>query len=325
MKIDENDYLEFRNKNSKKKIAIIYGNCHTTAMRQLLCSNDEFNSIYAMYPIKAIQEVKDPEYFKGEVFSDCDLFIHQSIQKNNRYGEEFSSQSIIKRIKKSANIIAVPNVYHLPMCYFPQYEEKAELKNAHGGTVFFRDSFIDNGLESGKSIKEIVNDYKTSGCYSQDHISWLFDKFIEKVRVREEEWDIKISDFLIENKNKDLFYDPNHPTPIIIEYICKGILSRLGIECSTLDISKMKLLDDYQMPLCKDVIEFFGIKYNQDGIIRLEGKKVVRGKMRIEDYVKQYLAMLWNNTDFDDAQKKKSKKRYFLYRGMNILKKVGGK
>lgn len=324
MKIDENDYLEFKNRNLKKKIAIIYGNCHTTAIRQLLCSNDEFNSKYAMYPIKAIQEVKDPEYFKSEVFYDCDLFIHQSIQKNNRYGEDFSSQSIINRLKKSTAIIAVPNIYHLPMCYFPQYSEKMELKNVHGDTVFFRDNFIDNGLALGKSIKEIVTDYKTNGYYSQKYISGLFEQYVEKVRNREKEWDIKISEFLIENKNKELFYDPNHPTPIIIEYICKGILSRLGIECNALDISKMKLLDDYQMPLCKDVIDFFDINYNQDGILRHEGNKVIRGKMRIEEYVKQYLSMLWNNADFDDDLKKKSKKRYTVYRGINIFKRIGG-
>ncbi len=316
------EYLKFKYENRDKKIAIIYGNCHTTAIRQLLCSNREFSKTYAMFPIKAIQEVKDSNYFRGEVFSECDLFIHQSIQENNRYGVEFSSKNIMERLKDSAEVLAVPNVYHLPMCYFPQYKEEPEIKGPHGGTFFFRDAIIDNGIKRGMSVNEIINDYKVENHYSKEDINNLYQTFIGKVRKRESDWDIKVSDYIYKSKDKVLFFDPNHPTPLFISYICENILYLLGLNNDDFDYSQMRLLDAYQMPICQDVIDFFGLKYDLNTKIRQSGNKLIRGEMTIDDYVKQYIALLWTNDDYTDWCRRKSKVRYCVYKGVNLLKKV---
>ncbi len=55
------------------------------------------------------------------------------------YGEEYSSKNIIKQLKPDCKIIAIPNVYQLPVCFFPQYYKKGEEFRDKINTIFFRD------------------------------------------------------------------------------------------------------------------------------------------------------------------------------------------
>lgn len=323
MEITDDKYKTFKCKHKGKKIAIIYGNCHTTAIRQVLEKSDDFNSEYAFFPIKAIQEVKDPEYFKGVVFSDCDLFIHQSIQKNNRYGEAFSSSRVMSGLKDKAEVLAIPNIYHLPMCYFPQYKEGKELKNKHGHTVFFRDDIIDTGIAHNESVDEIVEAYLRKNFFTVQYLESLYETYITKVKKREDEWDVKISGFLVDQRDKNLFYDPNHPREIVIEHICKGIMQKLGFRDCTLDMNQMKPLDDHEMPLCEDVIDFFSIKINEKELrIRKSGNKVLRGEMYLKEYVEQYVSLLWQDSSCDEKVKKISYKKYIYYNFLNITRGI---
>lgn len=318
-------YNSFKQLNKGKKIAIIYGNCHTTAIRQVLEKSDVFNGEYAFFPIKAIQEVKDPEYFKGLFFSDCDLFIHQSIQKNNRYGEAFSSNRIMSGLKDKAEVLAIPNIYHLPMCYFPQYKEGKELKNKYGHTVFFRDVIVDTGIANNESIDEIVEKYLANDFFSEQYMESLYETYISKVKKREDEWDVKIADFLIDQRNKNLFYDPNHPREIVIEYICKSIMEKLGFKGCSLDMNQMKPLDDHEMPLCKDVIDFFGIELNEKEYkIRKSGNKLLRGEMYLKEYVDQYMSLLWQDSSYGKIIQRKSRKKYIYYNFVNVARRIRG-
>lgn len=124
----------------KKKTVVVYGNCHTSVIIEILNQCRLFNENFEICPIKPVHMIKDPTYFKMKIFSECDIFIHQAIRKNNRYGKEFASEEIIKNLKTGCKVISIPNVYHLPTCFFPQYYEGIELRVNHGKvTVFFRD------------------------------------------------------------------------------------------------------------------------------------------------------------------------------------------
>lgn len=296
---------------SRKKIIILYGNCHmenlTIALQTLLSDN----GIYEIYPIPGICNIRDPAYFKQSIFGRCDVFIHQSIQLNNRYGEQYASENLIKRLKKDCQVIAVPNLYHLPLCFFPQYTEKQELKYRSGHTAFFRDEIIDNGFRSGKSRKEIKQDYLNADYYSKTEIKLLWDRFIDKVKAREKDWDIKISDLLSDLSKKDLlFYDPNHPTDIIIRYIAENILDILKITCQKhhmIDDIDIPRLDSYEMPLQRSVISYFGLDYEPEyRELRVTGNKILRMDMYLDDYIIQYESMLWQDRSISKALRVKS-------------------
>jgi hypothetical protein len=129
----------------------------------MLEANPEFNKHFYIYLTERIQNITDPKDLYQECYSQCDVFIHQSIRLNNRYGEDYASERIIARLKPGCKVIAIPNVYHLPLCFFPQYYDAHELKNkaVKGGlTFFFRDSIIDTHLNSVKGLYKLFKTVK---------------------------------------------------------------------------------------------------------------------------------------------------------------------
>lgn len=290
------DYLE--EKYFEKKIVVFYGNCHMENLVEFFEGIEKFSEKYALYKIKAVCNIKDVSYFDLPVFCHCDVLIHQSIRKANRYGEEFASENIISKTKPGCRIIAVPNVYHLPMCFFPQYTEKQELKHRSGSTLFFRDQIIDDGLIHGKSVDNIIAIYRKEDLYSTSYLANAWNVFIGKVKKRETQWDIKVSNFLCENVGKtQLFYDPNHPTDKLIRYIAKELMHLLGVSVSEsiIDNLTLKRMDTYEMPICQSVISYFGFPYDTSKELRKTGNKAYRQDMYLEQYICQYISELWQD------------------------------
>lgn len=306
-----------------KKIVIIYGNCHTMVISEYLKNCAEFCDQYAIYPIKPIQTIKDPKYFKLPVFKVCDLFIHQSIQLNNRYGEDYASENIIKILPISCRIIAIPNVYQLPVCFFPQYEKAHELR-WRGDTMFFRDKRMDTYLKQGVSLRKIALNYNDCEMYSEEMLDEAFEKFKEKVLSRENEWDIKAWKYINDNfQKKQLFYDPNHPTNEFLRYVVEELLSLLEIEydAEALEKSKVTKLDSYQMPMLKVVKNHFDMRFEEEEL-RNTGRKVRHVTMDLQEYVKQYSALIWTDKDFGFWKRGISLIRFVRMKIQDILIKV---
>lgn len=308
-----------------KKIVLFYGNCHTGAVKKYLQTSMEFDEKYEIYPLKEIQEVKTPSYFDHPVFQVCDVFIHQSIWKKNRYGEEYASENVISKLSNNCQIIAMPNVYHLPCCLFPQYYEAKELKH-NNQTYFFRDMIIDNGLRQGKTIKQIAEQYYDYR-FGEKFIQEEYKKFIKTVRKREQEWDIKVADFIEANiKDKPLFYEMNHPTNYLIRLYATGILTILLRESVSMgEITDYKM-DTYQMPFLTEVQKALGLQYSTlNTEIRTTGVKLRKIPMNIEEYVKEYYATVWVCGEFEELINKKSKRLYNILKIENFFLKAFSK
>lgn len=278
-----------------KKKVIIYGNCHAALIAKYLRTNINFNKMYTIIPIKPIQNiVKDETYIDSIKFEQCDVFIHQSIQLNNRYGIQYSSQNIIKRLKKGCRVIAIPNVYHLPMYMFPQYYEENEFKiKKH--TLFFRDRLLDEVFESGGNEAAAKEEYLNENFYDIESIETLWDSFICKIMDREKEWDIKLSSYLKKNKAKILFFDPNHPNNTFFEYVIAELMKMLDVEIGNINIKSR--LDSYEMPVHKSVLKALGIDDFDIQIIRCSGKKLCIKKMDIDEYIREYYYCWLRNKD----------------------------
>lgn len=289
-----------------KSKVIVYGNCHTTAIINVLNNNPSFCERYVIHPIPPIQNITDTGFFSKENFGDCDVFIHQSIQLNNRYGKEFASNNILKLLKPECKVIAIPNVYHLPMCFFPQYEEATPLREVRGrkATHFFRDAIIDEGYTQNNSVAEIAEKYQREDLYDADEIKEEFRKFIEKVRMREKDWNIKISDFINENfQKRQLFYDPNHPTNFLLEYIAYKLLSELlgneELKFEDVEGSCKTRMDSFEMPICECVKRALDLQYGGQNAseLRVTGIKERIEKMYLKEYINQYISREWTNSD----------------------------
>lgn len=246
------------------------------------------------------------------VFRNCDIFVHQAIRDNNRYGKEYASSQLIAKLKKGCRVIAIPNIYHLPMCFFPQYKEEKQLR-WKAETYFFRDSIIDNGLRQGVSFKKIDQIYHFQDALSETGFNFHeeFLHFIDEVRMREKDWDIPVSDFIIQNyRNHQLFYDPNHPTEFFLKYVASELTSILcNRECGegeeTIDDINVRALDTYEMPVMEAVKEQGKLLY-KNSVIRNTGKKVVCKKMDVREYIVQYTSLIWTSHDYKRVLRIKS-------------------
>lgn len=307
-----------------KKVVVVYGNCHTTAISEIMLSCPEFQDDHVIYTILPIHVIESSDYFLNAVFKYCDVFIHQSIQFNNRYGEEFASENVIKKLKTACRIIAIPNVYHLPMCFFPQYTSDTEFKNKNKETLFFRDSIIDECYVKGYSIENIITAYSDQGAFNSEELNGQFNVFIEKLRKREADWNIKISEFILEHyQSEQLFFDPNHPTSFFIKYVSKEILKLLNVDFNSKEIDELKIteLDAFEMPICEAVKKNFHMTFSEKEM-RVSGRKLNDKKMYLKEYILQYTALEWQNKEVSIWLRSKSFIRWFYMSSINKFRYI---
>ena len=297
-----------------KKKVVFYGNCHTGAVIKNLRTCKEFNENYYIYPVEEIQNVKDPSYFDSPFFSDCDVLIHQSIWEKNRYGKEFASSNVISKVKKDCQVIAMPNLYHLPTCLFPQLYDAPELRYKER-TYFFRDKIIDQGIIAGMTLKEIADKYYDYR-FGAEKIRENYYKFLDVVEKREAEWDIKVKSFIDENiAQKALFYEPNHPTNVLIRYYTQELIKILFGRNITVPMVNDAEMDTYQMPMLTEVKDALGLSYSsKDMEIRKTGTKIISVPMDIRQYVDQYFASIWMSKDFANKYRIESRAKYYYLR-----------
>lgn len=190
----------------------------------------------------------------------------------------------------------MPNLYRLPKFLFPQIEAYSNgIKREFYNFFPFKDKFIDKCYKD-KSIEEISSIVRDESLILHNLINDEFVEFIDKVRDRELEWDIKIADFLIENISKaQLFYDPGHPTPLVINYIAKGILSRVFDEKITIDNITDFYLDVHEVPVYSAVSAALKFEWNKS-VYRKHGSvntlKLNDKPLDLNEYIRQYIN--WN-------------------------------
>jgi hypothetical protein len=300
----ENEGLEeFKNfcyyTNYKKKVVVLYGNCHMQSVQEALIQNNIFSGEYGIYPLHFIHEIKNQnrEYeLDSPCFAYCDLLIHQDIRDENSYGLQFASSKIIPRVKKSCHIIAVPNLYGLPKYYFPQIGYGLMQKNVLGYTYFpFRDSIIEKLYKNEKkNISYIADTILYGSVFNENSLKVAWLEFLNKIVKREKTWDVKISEMLNKyNSHNHLFYDINHPTEKIIGYIAKEILEKININGYAVNENTLPKLDIYEIPVYGQVMDYFSMKWSNEYILRKGSKYSLSGRcINLNDYVEQYIK--WN-------------------------------
>lgn len=271
----------------KKKIAIVYGNCHINAVKLYLECHKEFSSKYGFYPFPMIQILKDMDIRYEKILGNCDLLFHQSVRKDNVYGEEYSSEQILQNVKKNCRVISVPNLYGLPKYLFPQLEIHGRWQQG-SFCPFFIDTNVVAWLKNGIGKESIKKYIMEGGVYSKNEIIKLWDDFKIKIDKREQKWDIKISDYIFDNYKKErLFCDINHITSKTAKEIALRILKYLGFKEEI--IIELPTMDDMETIIYKDVKDALGLEFEDDIIRRYSFGNVSLNpyEMDIDEYINQ--------------------------------------
>lgn len=274
-----------------KKLVLLHGNCHLDVVESYLRSSDLFCERYAIYPNPRIC-FNTSKRIPLEVLKNVDLWIHEDIQDKNGYGYGLSDNFLKSYIKKSAVEIIIPHLFGLGKLLFPysgiNKNNEALSNNADENGMFpHSDHLIDMCVERGFSVEKIIEYCMNENAMSEKEVTENFKLYMDKIRIREEKWDIKIYDFIKNNyKKRKLFFDIGHPTNIIFEYITKRILDILKIDN---DIATDVQLDWHEVPVYPTVKKFLQLECSEEEIRKSKKAKRIADKMDTQQYIREYL------------------------------------
>lgn len=196
---------------NNKKDMIIFMNCHGHEIYEYLLKIPEIYHNYNIRYICSYVNLNNEHVINGIIndINSCDILITNVLKNYDRLNFE----NIIKNVKESCKII------------------KIEFFRFNG---FFPYKYIKcNNLLDCYDINYNVDnyyDYKNKISLMEKEIIDNFNECLIKLKELDDNSDIKIYDFFINNyKTKLLFRDYYHPTKFIFNEIIKQILLKLDI------------------------------------------------------------------------------------------------
>lgn len=289
--IEFKDYIYY--KWIDKKMVLSSGNCHMIIVRDYLASSSEFMKEYAIYPYPLLIK-QEKKHVDERIFGYFDLWIHEDIRVDNTFGYEASDQYIRGHLREGIREIIIPHLYGLGNGFWPGITVGNRLNSPisngkdKSGMCFFADNVIDSCVEKGKSVTEIISYCHSDEIFDEKYILENFNMYLDKIRKRDKDWDIKIYDFIVQNYQKaKLFYDGGHPTNVVIKKICVDILYNLGIEDK--GISTKQKLDRNEMPIYPMVRKVLGLKWEAQFIRCGRAGRKASDSMDFDEYIREYL------------------------------------
>lgn len=224
------------------KNMVVIGNCQAAPLTYLL--NSTIKKYFNVKHLKFVHlcTAEDEKDYIYEC-DNADLIIDQRV--SGEFPQLFCQTSFLKE-NYSDKIIIWPSVYFDG--YFPTlgYINNLNNKIIPGPLDDYHFKFIFNAFQTGLSEK-VCNNLFVEG---NENLSSSIDNSIKSLQQRESEVDIKISDFIISNLNKQkLFYTPNHPKNEVLLEIAKRIIKILSIELDDNDLNlNLHALDYIDIP-----------------------------------------------------------------------------
>ena len=276
-----------------KDIVLLHGNCHMEILKEYLLSSREFTHKYSIYPYPLLISSTKEFRTEPEIFENIDIWVHEDIRNNNSFGYEVSDEYIRSNLGEAVREIKIPHLYGISRMFFPQVITLNDNGNEalNGGTdtdgiFLYGDSVIEDCVNKGMNTDEIISFCMGDMAIPEEEVLTNYESSINKVRSREALWDIKIADFIEENYRKDkLFYDPGHPTNVVMEYIAREVLLILGITPNELICNKR--MDAHEKCVYPCVRKLLGIIWDEDDV-RKTGKKL-GDYMDFPEFIREYL------------------------------------
>lgn len=278
-----------------KEVVLIHGNCYKLWIQEYLETSKTFSDKYWIYPIPRIYHIKKG-YIKDHLLKNCDVFISQDIQENNKFDERLSFDYLSALVSK--RVICIPNVYGLGKFLFPQ----AELGKGNGwrnpagpelenGLFLYSDENIDKLWNNGERNIDVITQYLETDIYTKESIEENMKKYFEKWERRDQHCDVKIMDYIkAEYKKQLLFYEPANPCNNVLRKISEGILEILGIDKREVHEIGERVATS-EIPIYRCVKEALGLEYEQKYVRKVpswEQSKLVSGNMDLKEYCREY-------------------------------------
>lgn len=226
-----------------KPICCIYANCQAGGLAHFLAKAAFPYDIEVFHNYQLILGEQSPAALK-ESASRCDLFIYQPTREM-KHGELSAEYYIEKVIPKHAR--AVSFAYQYNYGFFPLI--------GHGDGVL--------GTEYIESFLKTNSLHTVLGAYDQGVMDFgLWPRFLycaHEQAKREMECDIKMTDWIVQNRHKRLFLTFNHPCSILFAALAERVMEHLGFMIPPIQWSHYNEANlPCEVPMSPYVINKFG-------------------------------------------------------------------
>ncbi len=222
----------------------------------------EFDKWYEIIPIPMIHE-NDKGEIGDDILAMSDVYIHQDIRRENKFGFKLSDEYTLSKLSDKCISIVIPNLVGFGGWLYPNLgrlitnEDKTE-------NYCFEDSVLEEAykrLGSNSLIDDYI-EYYYAYKFDESIIKNKFDEDWSKIKSREENWDIKIADY-IEQKFKciPMFVDAGHPSKYLMRKIGFDVLDMLEINYSEENLEYESYLG-IPTPILPSVKLYYGISFD---------------------------------------------------------------
>lgn len=230
---------------------VFYTNCQYKGLQHFL---EMFNK-YTFDIIENYDIIKNKKPIPIDILNQADIFIYQPIDKTHGIYSTLNEveNNICSYLPDHCKKISFPYIYNSA---FWILIPPAEIDNCIGNYVndrYNNSESIELLKQKGKLLNEVIQ------MYNEHLIDFnyknRFDNDIKILQEKEKYCDIKVSDFIINNKTKKLFLTQNHPTTCVYLHCINQLLVLLNEEYK---------FDEFAYPenICSFPCEWFHTSYD---------------------------------------------------------------
>jgi hypothetical protein len=239
-----------------------------------------------------------------EILSNLDLFMYQPVSaayggNSRNLGTEF----LLTHLKDSSRAVS------FPVAHFTGYNpETVHLLRKNGYKDSLSDGFYNchdlnilKAYHHGMSWQECLSYIQKSAIYTSEVLETNVADSLSRLRERERETDVKISDFIEKNWRKQhLFFTYNHCANSLLLHEANQILHLLGLP--SLDPSipgSWELLGDIRLFVYPDVRKHFDLSFAEE-VMRIFGRTFTldHAVRAYFDYYSTHHELVQENIDF---------------------------
>jgi hypothetical protein len=276
----------------KKSVVVINANCHGDALKSYLLRNEQFQTKYGIYPVPRIH-LNKKGYIDDRVLTHADVLIYQDIRAENKFSYKLSYEYILKRVRPDCKTICIPNMVGNGKGFFPTQTEEIYFHKTKERELpfFYRDALIDEAWKQlgTKSLDDVVQ-YIESYEFDADEIKAGFYSMMEKIRVRENMWDVKVADYIESNyRYVSMMNDHSHPADALMQEIGRQVAQILELS----DTAECHLdwvgMEAFIWPGIKKIL---GIEYTTEEVRILDrASQILENEysLNLREYIQEYV------------------------------------
>ncbi|BDQ37481.1 hypothetical protein SYK_18410 [Pseudodesulfovibrio nedwellii] len=264
-----------------KELCIVHANCQGAPLIERLETCPEFADRYECRLFT--NYVREP--LPDDIWKNCTLFLYQFLGPN---WDELASETLLTKLSDNARSLCIPNMFFTG--YWPTWSNKTGFD--------YRCEHLDTLVALGLPAEEtVILALHANIAAKYDLPARLAQTFVQE-ESREAHTPITYSHIIRESyKDTRLFNTINHPGPMLMNHVAKGVLKELGFTPPN-DTILNSLGDPFpecELPINPKVAATLGLSFGGPE----QKYEIYGGKMAFARWVTHYIsARKANVTDF---------------------------